>query len=109
MDNLIQIVSVPVITGIVYGAMELYKQAVNGKESLVRLIPIIAVVLGTLLGIVAFYAVPDIIPAENVFVALLIGAASGAAATGTNQAFKQLFNSMGENQQENSDEKDENN
>ena len=41
-------------------------------------------------GVVAFYAVPQIIPAENVFVAIIIGGASGLTATGTNQAIKQL-------------------
>ena len=39
---------------------------------------------------VAFYAVPSIVPAENVFVAILIGIASGLTATGTNQIIKQL-------------------
>lgn len=90
MENLIQIVSVPVITAIVYGAMQLYKYIVNGKELWIRLIPVFSVLLGVILGIVAFYAVNAIIPADNVFTAILIGGASGLAATGTNQIFKQL-------------------
>jgi FtsH-binding integral membrane protein len=90
MENLLQIVSVPVISAVVYGAMELYKYTVNGKESLIRVIPVIAVVFGVVLGIVAFFATPDIIAADNVFTAILIGGASGLAATGTNQIFKQL-------------------
>ena len=90
MENLLQIISVPVITAVVYGALALYKYAVNGKESLIRLIPVIAVALGVVLGITAFFATPDIIAADNVFTAILIGGASGLAATGTNQIFKQL-------------------
>lgn len=88
--DFMEIVSVPVITTIVYAALALYKYAVNGKESLIRLIPVFAVLLGVILGIVAFYAVNEIIPADNVLTAILIGGASGLAATGTNQIFKQL-------------------
>lgn len=46
--------------------------------------------LGAGLGVIAFYAIPEIIAAENIFSAILIGAASGLAATGTHQIFKQL-------------------
>jgi hypothetical protein len=91
MENLLTIVSVPVITGIVFGAAELYKRAVEGKEALIKLIPIIGAVLGVALGIVAFFAMPDIIPADNVFTAILVGGASGLSATGGHQIFKQLL------------------
>ena len=90
MENLIEIVSVPVITGIVFGAAELYKKVVGDKESLIRLIPLIGALIGVILGIVAFYAAPDIVAADNIFTAMLTGGASGLAATGTNQIFKQL-------------------
>lgn len=90
MENLIQVASVPVITAVVYGAMELYKYIVNGKESLIRLIPVIAVVLGACIGIAAYYGISGIVTADNVLNALLIGGSSGLAATGTNQIFKQL-------------------
>ncbi|MGI6522817.1 MAG: hypothetical protein ACOX2Y_02930 [Christensenellales bacterium] len=42
------------------------------------------------MGVIAFYAAPEIIPANNVLLALLIGGSSGLAATGTHQVFKQL-------------------
>lgn len=90
MDNLIQVASVPVITALVYGAMAGYKFIVSGKENLIRLIPVIAAALGVVLGIIAFYAAGEIMPADNVFTAILIGGASGLAATGGNQIFKQL-------------------
>jgi uncharacterized membrane protein YdfJ with MMPL/SSD domain len=105
MENLMQIISVPVITAIVYGIIELYKYTVQNRESFVRLIPVIATVLGAVLGIVAFYAVRDIIAADNVFTALLSGGASGAAATGTNQIFKQL-SKKNETEEEGNDKED---
>ncbi|GHU97870.1 hypothetical protein FACS1894211_00560 [Clostridia bacterium] len=91
MDNLLQIVSVPVITAVVYGAMELYKHVANGNEKFIRLIPVTAIILGAVLGVVAFYAAEEVIAADNVFTAILIGGASGSAATGGNQIIKQLL------------------
>ena len=91
MDNLIQIISVPVIAVIVYGALAGYKLIVNGRENWIRIIPVVAGVLGVILGIIAFYAAPGIIAADNVLTAILIGGASGLAATGANQIWKQLL------------------
>lgn len=107
MENLLQIASVPVVTVIVYGVMALYKHAVNGKESLVRLIPVLSVTLGAVLGIAAFYALPGVVIADNILAAILIGGASGLAATGTNQAFKQLYKTDKEDEG-NADTEDEN-
>lgn len=84
-----EIVSIPTIVTIVCGAMELLKKTIN-KEGFNRFIPICAVVLGAILGILAFYLYPEIIPANNAFIALMIGGASGWAATGANQTVKQL-------------------
>jgi hypothetical protein len=100
MDNLVQIVSVPVITSLVYGAMQLYKYTVNGNEKCVRLIPVISVVLGAALGVTAFYAVRQIIAADNVLNAVLIGGVSGLAATGSHQLAKQLFGNGSGNTEE---------
>lgn len=83
-------ISVPVIVTVVTGFLQLLKKIINGNEKIIRFFPIIAAVLGAVLGIIAFFALPDIIPATNVFVALLIGISSGLAATGTHQVFKQL-------------------
>lgn len=90
MTDLVQATSVPIIVAIVYGALELYKKIIQGKGILIKIIPIIAVVLGILIGIAAFYLVPDIIIADNVITAILVGGASGLAATGTHQLFKQI-------------------
>ena len=83
-------VAVPVIVTVVYTLISLLKKETKGNEKVLSRLPLIAAALGAVLGIVGFYAVPGIIPAENVFTALLIGVGSGLAATGTNQIFKQL-------------------
>lgn len=90
MENLIQTASVPAIVAIVYVLIEGYKAIVNGKANCLRFIPLIAAVAGAVLGVVAFYLAPNIILAKDVFTAILVGGASGLAATGTNQIFKQL-------------------
>lgn len=89
MESALEIVSVPVIVAIVYVAMSIYKQIVK-EETFIKLIPMWAALLGVILGIVAYYAAPDIMPADNVLAAILIGGASGLAATGTNQIYKQI-------------------
>ena len=86
----LDIVIVPLIVTIVYGCIELLKKAVGNNEKAIRFIPLIAATLGAVFGAIAFYAAPEIIPANNVLLALLIGGSSGLAATGTNQIFKQI-------------------
>ena len=86
----LDIVIVPLIVVIVYGCIELLKKAVGNNEKALRFIPLIAAALGAVFGVIAFYAAPEIIPASNVLLALLIGGSSGLAATGTNQIFKQI-------------------
>ncbi len=90
MEEAIKALSVPVIVSIVYGCIDLYKQIINGREKFMRLIPIIAALLGTLIGIVAFYAYPSVLVADNIWQAIIIGGASGLTATGANQVLKQL-------------------
>ena len=90
MEEVIKALSVPVIVTIVYGCINLYKQVTDGKEKYLRLIPIIAAIIGAVIGIIAYYGFPQVITAENVWQAVIIGGASGLTATGTNQVFKQL-------------------
>ena len=88
--NTFDFVAVPIIVSVVYACVGLLKKETHKNEKIMSKLPIIAAILGSILGIIAFFAVPDLIPAENAFVALLVGGASGLAATGTNQIFKQL-------------------
>ncbi len=88
----LELISVPAIATIVYWVINIIKYAVKGNETFRRFIPLISAALGAVLGVIAFYAVPSIIPAANVCVAILIGGASGLTATGTHQVIKQLGN-----------------
>ena len=86
-----EIVCVPVIMAIVYALMAVYKNYIaNGKESLIRFIPLIGGTLGVILGIVFYYAIPELIVASNVVTAILVGCASGLSATGCDQILKQF-------------------
>lgn len=86
----LELISVPAIATIVYWVINIIKYAVQDNEKFKRFIPLISAALGAVLGVVAFFALPSIIPADNVCVAILIGGASGLTATGTNQIIKQL-------------------
>lgn len=86
----LNLISVPAIATAVYLIIEVIKKAFNNDEKFKRFIPLVSLVLGVLSGILCFYFIPDIITATNVVSAMVIGAASGLTATGTNQIFKQL-------------------
>jgi hypothetical protein len=90
MKNMFDIVFVPLIIVTVYWIMNLYKYIVKHKEKYVRLIPVLAAPLGAILGVTLFFAAPELMPAKNVVMAFMIGGASGLAATGTDQIFKQM-------------------
>ena len=88
---MLEIICVPVIVALVYVLIELFKKFVaKDNEKLIRFIPLIALGLGAILGIVFYFACPSIILASNWFIAILVGGASGLSATGCNQIFKQL-------------------
>lgn len=84
------LIAVPVITGVVYVLIEILKKMVNNNEKFLKFIPLIALVLGSISGAICYFFIPNIIPASNLVVSIIIGAASGLAATGTNQVIKQL-------------------
>lgn len=83
-------ITVPVITSIVYAVIDIIKKATNNNEKFLRFIPLVAAVLGIICGVISFYFIPGVLETSNIFVAIVIGAASGLAATGTNQVVKQL-------------------
>lgn len=83
---------VPIIVANVYLLIEIYKLAFSkGKQKYQKLIPIIAGLLGIAISVTAFYLAPELIPVKNIISAIMIGASSGLAATGTNQIFKQML------------------
>lgn len=86
----LSLISVPAIATAVYLLIEVLKKAVNNNEKVLRFVPLIALGLGAIGGVICYYFIPSTIPANNVVVAIIIGAASGLSATGTNQIIKQL-------------------
>lgn len=61
-----------------------------------RKIPVLMGICGAILGVVAFYIAPEIIPASDIITAIAIGVVSGFTATAINQAYKQSL--KGENE-----------
>ena len=90
MEQYLELVSVPAIATVVYWVINIIKYIVGENETFKRFIPLIATALGVVSGVVCFYALPSIIPATNLLVAIVIGGASGLTATGANQVLKQL-------------------
>lgn len=84
-----EVVSIPAIISLVGGLMALIKDAVN-KDKFNAFIPLISVILGAGLGVVAFFFMPELIVADNLFSAILVGAVSGWASTGAHQTIKQI-------------------
>lgn len=87
---MIGIMTIPAIAAIVYTIIDITKTACGGDEKFKRFIPLISALLGAVLGVVSFYAVPGVVETQNIIVAIVLGAASGLSATGTNQVVKQL-------------------
>jgi hypothetical protein len=84
--NLADIAAVPVITVIAFLAAECAKLTPMPNEWL----PTLCGVVGAILGIVALYVSPTIMPATDVLSAIAVGIVSGLAATGAHQVYKQL-------------------
>lgn len=92
MDAFTEITTIPALAAIVYTIIDIAKTAMGGDEKFRHFIPLIACVLGAICGVVAFYFVPGVMDTQNLLVAIVLGAASGLSATGTNQVVKQLTN-----------------
>ena len=84
------LISVPAIVAATYAIIEIIKKATRNSEKVSHFYPLIATLIGAIGGVICFYFIPGIIAAGNVVVAIIIGAASGLAATGTNQTVKQI-------------------
>lgn len=85
-----EIICVPAIVSITYALIEIYKKIVKGKEKWLKFIPLIAMIIGGILGVVIFFVLPQIIVANTWYIALIVGFASGLSSVGCNQTFKQL-------------------
>lgn len=83
-----EVTVLPIIASLVYLAVTIYKKVFTDEKHM-RWIPAIAGLGGVALGLAMFFATPELINCDNAFYAALIGGASGLAATGANQIFKQ--------------------
>ena len=92
MTTFYEIATIPAIAAIVYTIIDIVKTAVGSTEKFKRFIPLISCALGAVIGVIAYFCVPGVMETQNVLVAIILGAASGLSATGTNQAVKQLTN-----------------
>jgi len=90
MTSIYEIATIPAIAAIVYTIIDIVKTAVGGTDKFKRFIPLVSCALGAIIGIIAYFCVPGVMETQNVLVAIVLGAASGLSATGTNQAVKQL-------------------
>lgn len=88
MDNMeiLGIAAIPAITVICF----LIAEGVKATPLDNKWLPVICGTLGGLLGILALFVSPDMIPAHDALTAVAVGIVSGFAATGVHQAFKQL-------------------
>ncbi len=53
-------------------------------------IPVVMIILGAVLGVIAFFLAPNLINAPDLISAAAIGFMSGMTATGVNQVYKQI-------------------
>lgn len=84
-------ITIPVITAIVYAVIEILKIAFNNSEVYKRFIPLLACGLGIACGLIAFFFIPEVLITTNVFIAVVLGGASGLAATGLYENVKNIF------------------
>lgn len=84
--DILGITAIPVITVICY----LIAESIKATPLDQKWLPVICGFLGGVLGVVAMYVAPTIIPATDILSAIAIGIVSGFAATGIHQAFHQF-------------------
>lgn len=89
--NTLGVASVAGITVIVY----LLGAAIKASGLDNKWIPVLCGAAGAVLGVVGMHVMPDY-PATDYITAAAVGIASGLAATGVDQAFKQLGSKEGE-------------
>ena len=84
--NFMDIAAIPAITVIAFLIGELVKRTPLDKAW----IPAICGLVGGILGVVALYTSPQLMPAKDILSAIAIGIVSGFAATGAHQFQKQI-------------------
>ena len=80
-DGKEQHMTIAIITAFCYSVAELYKLTTWNT----KFIPVMCALIGTALGTLGYYFVPEF-PGSDLLESLIIGLASGLAATGTHEA-----------------------
>ena len=88
MQNIFETLSLPVIAALTLAIFEALKSAIGSKLN--RWIPITAPIIGAVLGLIIYFALPEYVPAANASAAAVLGAISGLSATGAHQVKKQI-------------------
>ena len=90
---MMEFTSIPIIVVICYIIGEIYKVVFRKKKEAKKIIPMVMAIMGGILGILIYQTNPEIIfNVDNIWVAIVVGIASGESATGTNQIIKQILN-----------------
>lgn len=84
------IITVPTVMTCIYAIIAAISKATGENEKFKRFIPLIAMGIGCLIGLLAYYFMPDMIVAENAVASMVVGGMSGLAATGGDQIIKQF-------------------
>lgn len=87
--QLLGFTAVPAIVIIAYFVGFFFKTVVT-TNAVNKYIPVICPSVGMVLGIIAYFFTPNIMPAEDPISAAAIGIVSGLAATGVNQMIRQF-------------------
>lgn len=89
--SLLGIFFVPIIFGLVFACMAIYKHLVKDKNEMwTKLIPIWAGLLGITLTVYFFYKFPQLLIAEDVVSAMVLGLTIGLSTVGMHQVGKQF-------------------
>ena len=90
---MMEFTSIPIIVVICYIIGEIYKVVFRKKKEAKKIIPMVMAIMGGILGILIYQTNPEIIfNVDNIWVAIVVGIASGESATGANQIIKQILN-----------------
>ena len=84
------IFTVPAIMSVVYAIVAAITKATGESARFKRFIPLTALGVGGLIGLLSYYFMPDMIVAENAVASMIVGGMSGLAATGGDQIIKQF-------------------
>ena len=71
------------IIALIVMIMSVLKSAFKKYSNFINFIPLISALLGATLGLIAFYAIPTIVPTDNLFHAIIYGLLNGLSTSGS--------------------------